>query len=310
METQNYQIITKANGKLFLIGEYAVLNNSEAILLGVNKYLYCEIKQSVNNQINSDYPFNNLYERESQHQKLEGFIEYFNQLYNVNHKYQINFISELHDGKLKLGLGSSAAVYVALAKALYQINNLVFDRCLIYKIVVSYLLKYQISDGSFADVASSYQEGMIYYRKFNFTKVKNMIQKYGSRVIFYDWPQLMIKEIKVKSSIKLEFINLNYKVSSNEAIKSFQQTEYLFRRKFTSYYRSLVRKIYHQLTKDDSSVILSLDKARKLMLRLVKKLKLKIKFPIRIKNCGSLNGDYLIKYSYDKKFNYQIKEGE
>lgn len=173
-------ISTTAAGKLYLAGEYAVVHAGfPAILMAVNRFVAAQITPANKGLITSAQSkltchFNN----DNHHLTYWQDDDYFNfikaaqglveQLARENKlpakTYHIHVDSQLDNAEgQKFGLGSSAAVVVAVVDALLQLYQLKNDKLTIYKIAA--LAHYQTQgNGSLGDVAASVYGGFLAYR--------------------------------------------------------------------------------------------------------------------------------------------------
>ena len=114
------RIVSRAPGKLVVLGEYAVLNGAPAMVLAVNRYCYAEINPS-----KDDYCRLSVRTTEDQTVKFEqGMPSGFEIVDTVlrflpgprTYSAELDTVELFKDG-IKLGLGSSAAVVTAWAGA-------------------------------------------------------------------------------------------------------------------------------------------------------------------------------------------------
>lgn len=200
------QVRSSAPGKLYIAGEYAVVDGCAAIVAAVNRYVTVSISDETLNEelrenLQKNAPSNRNYcgVITSDGEKYEpllwartsdGSIEIQNDgkyayvlaamcvvdayasekcAPNINRKsYNVHISSELDDVKTgrKYGLGSSAAVTVAVIRALckwYDLNLSTPEICKLALIASSSVKK----SGSGGDVAASSYGGWIMYRAYN-----------------------------------------------------------------------------------------------------------------------------------------------
>ncbi|XVN42802.1 MAG: hypothetical protein RCG15_00345 [Candidatus Rickettsia vulgarisii] len=122
------QSTASAPGSLILLGEYAVLSGSKAIIL---TRLNITLTKLVNLEIYSDrFPAfieSDINVIEPKHvQLIKKIIDRFHYEYNIrqDNSWRINIKSEIN---CNLGFGSSAALNAALLKALSQFYQLEYD---------------------------------------------------------------------------------------------------------------------------------------------------------------------------------------
>lgn len=222
-----------SNGKLYITGEYNVLNKKgQAILLGVNRHINFKVKQAdkfsyIDNNIKELFSFDDGKIRFSNGNdrlvKL-AITESFNYLKNIDvsvKPFSISIESDLmNDEGIKYGLGSSGAVITGTIKSILAFHNIELDPYLIFKIAVITKVKAEeFSSGG--DLASSMFEGLIYYRRYN---KKWLLKNIDNKNIYQmKWKDLKIKQIEsnytfgavwTKESYKT--LPLTYKISKKE----------------------------------------------------------------------------------------------
>ena len=175
-------ITSKAPGKLFIAGEYAVVEPGHgAIVVAVSRYLTVNIDEATSvgtltSTQNPDVIVEWTREGELFHAKgdhpfglveeailvAEQYIRESGKPTNV--LYSLSITSELDDSKrgIKYGLGSSGAVVVATIQAVLDFYKTPRTPLLVYKLSV--LTNLSLSQrGSFGDIAASSFRGMVYY---------------------------------------------------------------------------------------------------------------------------------------------------
>lgn len=168
-----------APGKLFLLGEYAVLDGAPALLAASEQRVTATVSEaqswsltshgigagSIELGRNGTLP-HDLDERESLNLRLfdevrrcveENFGE-ADRAFDI-----IIDSSALHDRGRKLGLGSSAAVAVALTTALARIRGIVLDPSELFTLAHSAHRASQGGSGSGGDIAACIYGGVILY---------------------------------------------------------------------------------------------------------------------------------------------------
>ena len=216
-------ITEQAPGKLYIAGEYAVLEQDcPAILVAVNQFIRVSIiksksttglihsKQYSQSSIhwvrrgakmvidNRDNPFEYILAAiyYTEHFCLEQKVKM--QVYDL----YINSDLDSSDGK-KYGLGSSAAVTVATVKAILRFYNVPFSNELVYKL--SAISHYSVQgNGSAGDIAASVYGGWIAYQTFDKNWLSNeLAQKSLSEVVNEAWPGLRIQLLTPPAELKL-----------------------------------------------------------------------------------------------------------
>jgi len=175
-------ITSKAPGKLFMAGEYAVVEPGHgAIVAAVSRYLTVTIDETTNvGTLTSTQNPDVIVEwtREGDqfctkgdhpYRLVEEAILVAEQYVRecgtaTNALYSLAITSELDDAKrgIKYGLGSSGAVVVATIQAILDFYKTPHTPLLVYKLSV--LTNLRLSQrGSFGDIAASAFRGMVYY---------------------------------------------------------------------------------------------------------------------------------------------------
>ncbi|MFT8392972.1 MAG: phosphomevalonate kinase [Liquorilactobacillus ghanensis] len=215
-------ITVKAPGKLYIAGEYAVVETGyPAILVALNQFVTVTVQES--NDYGSIY--SKQYQENSLFWKREGnnmvfdnrdnpfhyilsairLTESYAQLLGKQMKcYHLKIDSELDspDGK-KYGLGSSAAVTVATIKALCRFYQLSISKDQLFKLAAIAHLDIQ-GNGSLGDIAASVYGGWIAYRSFDRKWLRSARHQLSlKKLISVAWPQLQIELLTPPKNLKL-----------------------------------------------------------------------------------------------------------
>ncbi|KRL04220.1 phosphomevalonate kinase [Liquorilactobacillus oeni DSM 19972] len=222
MKGHDFLITVKAPGKLYIAGEYAVVETGfPAILVALNQFVTVTVEESNDyGSINSkQYQENSLYwKREGNNMVFDNrdnpfhyilsairLTEIYAQSLNKEMKcYHLHIDSSLDspDGK-KYGLGSSAAVTVATIKALCRFYNLQMTKDKLFKLAAIAHLDIQ-GNGSLGDIAASVYGGWIAYRSFDRDWLKTARKIYSLRkLITLKWPALNIELLEPPSNLQL-----------------------------------------------------------------------------------------------------------
>ena len=180
--SERVTITSKAPGKLFIAGEYAVVESGHgAIVAAVSRYLTVTIDETTNvgtltSTQNPDVVVEWTREGDQfctkgdhPYRLVEEAILVAEQYVRecgtaTNALYSLAITSELDDAKrgIKYGLGSSGAVVVATIQAILDFYKTPHTPLLVYKLSV--LTNLRLSQrGSFGDIAASAFRGMVYY---------------------------------------------------------------------------------------------------------------------------------------------------
>ena len=215
----------KVPGKLFIAGEYAVLEPDQpAIVIAVNRFISIEIERSSKNQLSLPQLGLDLVTWE----RKEGYLhfsindhrlrfvqqaitvaeQYLHEKGIVSHPYKLTVICELDDpsGK-KYGLGSSAAIVVGVVSAILTLNKsekINHTEEILFKL--SAIAHFQTQgSGSGADIAASIYGGWICYRAFQSGWLYGELRKNEELIGLIDkpWPSLSIIPLSQPSMLTL-----------------------------------------------------------------------------------------------------------
>ncbi|WP_246904396.1 type 2 isopentenyl-diphosphate Delta-isomerase [Gardnerella vaginalis] len=255
------QVQESAPGKLYIAGEYAVVDGSAAIVAAVNRYVTVKVDDE------------NLPALEPESRKYYGVIASEKENYkpifwtrasdgsieipddekyayvfaamrvidsyagecsapNMGRKsYNLHISSELDDAKSgrKYGLGSSAAITVATVRALCKWYGLKPDVPTICKLslIASSMVK---KSGSGGDVAASSCGGWILYRAYDRDWLESELgliksgESNFSKLLRKKWPRLEFKRINVPKTLKLLVGWTGSPASSSQLVSSVESS--------------------------------------------------------------------------------------
>ena len=216
-------ITEKAPGKLYIAGEYAVVENGyPAILVALDQFVTCSIEESaaeVGKIISRQYHNNALQWHRLGEQMVvdnrDNPFSYILSAIKVTEEYARSFARELRifdlhidsqldsDSGKKYGLGSSAAVTVATVKALCRFYNLPVTKDKIFKLAAIAHFEVQ-GNGSLGDVAASVYGGWIAYHSFDRQWLAQQRKYLDLRTLVdLPWPDLKIESLKAPSNLQL-----------------------------------------------------------------------------------------------------------
>jgi len=213
--SERVTITSKAPGKLFIAGEYAVVEPGHgAIVVAVSRYLTVTIDEatSVGTLTSTQNPDvvvewtreGELFRSKEDHpyKLVEEAILVAEQYVRecgtpTNALYSLSITSELDDAKrgIKYGLGSSGAVVVATIQAVLDFYKTPRTPLLIYQLSV--LTNLRLSQrGSFGDIAASSFGGMVYYTSPDRSSLLELLQSQSIKAICdADWKDLLIERL-------------------------------------------------------------------------------------------------------------------
>ena len=216
-------ITEKAPGKLYIAGEYAVVENGyPAILVALDQFVTCSIEESaaeVGKIISRQYHNNALQWHRLGEQMVvdnrDNPFSYILSAIKVTEEYARSFARELRifdlhidsqldsDSGKKYGLGSSAAVTVATVKALCRFYNLPVTKDEIFKLAAIAHFEVQ-GNGSLGDVGGSVYGGWIAYHSFDRQWLAQQRKYLDLRTLVdLPWPDLKIESLKAPSNLQL-----------------------------------------------------------------------------------------------------------
>ena len=251
-----------AYGKLYLAGEYAILEDySKALITSVDKKIIAFVEPG--NEITIFDTLNKisvgLYEKNNNFKLIQEFLIFLQQYTQSDKKFALTIYNELHGEDKKYGLGSSGAVLVAITKAMLNFEKIKFDDITVFKLVTLFNLTLNIS-GSMGDVAASLTKGITYYQKFNSLSVKKLIENHSiTEIINTDWDGLVIKNIIPKASINIFARWTGECVDTKEHVKLWKENKDNFKEeysKFVSKSNSLVTDLAANLEDGNTSEVL------------------------------------------------------
>lgn len=215
------EVKTKAPGKLYVAGEYAVVEPGySAIITAVDLFIHLSILEqkkgfgTIYSEGFTDAPVKwkrvqSCVQLEHSGKSLKYILaalhtteNYLAELGYELKTYDMQFTSELdHELGHKLGLGSSGAVTVATVQALLQLYEVDASDLLVYKLSVLAQLQLGINS-SFGDLAAITYTGWIQYTSFDRKAVFEHFNLYSTvETIAMEWPALEIKQLDVSDKI-------------------------------------------------------------------------------------------------------------
>ncbi|KRL41435.1 phosphomevalonate kinase [Liquorilactobacillus nagelii DSM 13675] len=218
----DFLITVKAPGKLYIAGEYAVVETGyPAILVALNQFVTVTVQESddYGSIYSKQYQENSLFwKREGNNMVFDNRDNPFHYILSAIHLtenyaqllgkqmkcYHLKIDSDLDspDGK-KYGLGSSAAVTVATIKALCHFYRLSISKNQLFKLAAIAHLDIQ-GNGSLGDIAASVYGGWIAYRSFDRKWLRSARHRFSlKKLIDVAWPQLQIDLLTPPKNLKL-----------------------------------------------------------------------------------------------------------
>lgn len=213
----------KVPGKLYIAGEYAVVENGfPSILTTVDRFVKFQISKAQN--INFGTLYSKQYAAPLKWQRINNQInllehtqntfEYVLEAITITEKYlqelgySLSYFDLVIDSELdsengkKFGLGSSAAVTVGVVKALLKYYHVDASKELIFKLAA--LAHYNVQgNGSLGDIAAIAYTGWLAYYSVDRTWLAEQSQNSILNLIESSWPDLKIIPLKAPLNLKL-----------------------------------------------------------------------------------------------------------
>lgn len=247
MTSQTHSIKVKVPGKLYIAGEYSILEpGNPAIIVALDAFIICQVQASDLNKYKisspaiSDIPFE--YQVGQPHAAPWSYVtraiqtanEFISHLGHSPIPLSIRLDSQLvsKNGD-KYGLGSSGAVTVAVIKAMLSFFQIDYSVMTLFKLAA--IASIQVSNkGSMGDIAASSQTGWTYYRSLDRIWLQDQLDQ-GQPIqtlVNQPWPNLVLESIDVHPSLQLTIgwtgstASTDQLVTSYEQISPLEQTDY------------------------------------------------------------------------------------
>lgn len=276
-------IEVKAPGKLYLAGEYAVVEpGHKAIVMAVDKFIRVKISESGIGLINVEGKNSIQYFRTAKTIILENDDKYYKYVLTAMKVaeeflqakdfklkyYKLEIFSDLDSDKnKKYGLGSSGAVVVATIKAILEVYSYQYSKMELFKLsaLATILLNPKSSCG---DLASSVYTGLIKYQSFSRLDILETYKKTDIlHVINKEWEYLQVKDIKLDSSLDIA-VGWSGEEASTEFLvaKSRSKLDEFYMNKFLIESDSLVEKVSLALEEGDLDLLRTSIKENRVLL--------------------------------------------
>ena len=260
MEEKNNFVHGVAYGKLYLAGEYAILEDyASALITSVPKKITVFVEESDKTTIFDTINKTSvgLFEENSNFTLVQQFIQFLTEYTNSDKTFALTIYNELHNDDKKYGLGSSGAVLVAIARAILSFENITYSDLTIFKLVALFNIKNNLS-GSMGDVAASINDGITFYQKFNAEFVNNMIRQNKSvkEIININWDGLLIEKIHPKADLSILARWTGEAVDTKEHVKLWKQHKDNYKEEFKVFVETsnhLVKTLKENLVETDAS---------------------------------------------------------
>lgn len=303
----------KAPGKLFIAGEYAVVEAGQpAVIVAVNRFISVTVNPvstnfgSIYSDILSNQPL--VWTRSENGLRFSVPVEksaivkaaietaetYLTDLGKSLSYYDMMIESEMvHEDGKKYGLGSSGAVTVAVIEALLNSHSVNVTRLSLYKLASLAHLSLN-SNGSFGDLAAASFTGWIAYTRFNQDSVIRDLHNFSIKeLIERPWEQLSIKSLAPPDDLSL-LVGWTGSPASTESLvnqsrKPTNETAYT---DFLEKSRACVNRLIEALNNQNSKNIMrELSLNRELLLEMAEAKSIELETPLLNKLC-SVAGDH------------------
>lgn len=215
------KVQAKAPGKLFLAGEYAVVEAGQpALVVAINQYLTVSIEKSEAGSVySSQQKVTVNWTREEwairpQEGQTYALIfsamqvseDYVRSLGHGTHDcYTLSVDSQLDDSQsgVKYGLGSSGALTVATVRAVLAYYQVHASAYLVFQLSVLAQMHLEMI-GSFGDLAAISHGGLVAYHSLDRTWLKEQMKsKSLSQLLALDWEGLSIERLSLPTGLEM-----------------------------------------------------------------------------------------------------------
>lgn len=210
----------KVPGKLYIGGEYAVVEPGQlAVLVAVDRFVFADIQDSQFGEIVStqlpDHVVNWTFMNGDMMLHVDSDMEFIAAALKVTYNYfrlhdwQFQPFHLVIDSQLtadngnKYGLGSSAAVSVAIVKAILAFHQVTLPALIQFKLAALAHFAVQ-KNGSLGDVATSVYTGWLSYNSPDRTWLTAQTTDIlDATLVDQDWPELHIQALPTPNNIEL-----------------------------------------------------------------------------------------------------------
>ena len=193
MKMNNDSIEVKACGKLYILGEYAILTaGRSAVVKNVNIYINAHIKFSNEYKIYSDmYNHSVTMDYDKDYALIQETVNVVNEYLHTKEikilPFELDITGKMEKDDKKYGIGSSGSVVILVIRAMAKLYKCEMDSDTVFKLAAYILLK-RGDNGSMGDLACIVCESLVVYTSFNREKIINRIAEYSLKdVINSDW---------------------------------------------------------------------------------------------------------------------------
>lgn len=202
-------------GKLFLMGEYSIMESGQSsVVMSVKQRLKLRLTESKSWRIKSSfglYEGEDVYTMSSMKEVSAALRTVENFLNKKVGPYSIEITSELDEGDKKYGFGSSGVVIVAVVSALLKQEEIHLSEIELFKlsVLVQKELKNYSSGG---DLAAAIFDSVIKFRRYDVNWLNDNTQTI-KELVYLDWPLL---EIELLDLFKYNKVIIGWTGKSNK----------------------------------------------------------------------------------------------
>lgn len=261
-------IIEKAPGKLFLAGEYAITNTGQtSILFAVDRYVTVTLTPTtdgivtLSNGLYADYACAvddlSAVDLSTEWALCLRTCQIMQDIYTQHDMpftgYRVEITSDLTQNNQKLGLGSSAALVVALVRAFLAAADIDMPNDRLFKLgVLVTATTPPFNSGSMGDIAAAVYGGTIHYRKFDGAWLKEQLMTNSLlSLLDVNWPEMAITPLEFPENWQLLVGWTGQPANTQDMLAVNQEFARIYREKLASKSTPLVDKIAKAITTAD-----------------------------------------------------------
>lgn len=190
-------------GKLFLMGEYAVMETGiKSVVSSVDARLFVSVNDSDDYSVQSrfgSFKGSDVFSMDSM-KEVSAAINVVKEFINRDLKhFKLVIESELDDGETKYGFGSSGVVIVGVLSALLKHEGIDLTKLELFKLAV--MVQYRLNAfSSGGDLAAAIYDDVLIYARYDLKWLNDSKLKLNE-IIRVEWPSLQIEPLTLPYSI-------------------------------------------------------------------------------------------------------------
>ncbi len=203
-------------GKLFLMGEYAVMETGiKSVVSSVDARLFVNVSGSDDYSVQSRFGSvkgSDVFSMDSM-KEVSAAINVTKEFIQRDLKhFNLVIQSELDDGETKYGFGSSGVVIVGVLSALLKHEGIELTQLELFKLSV--MVQYRLNSfSSGGDLAAAIYDDVLIYARYDLNWLKGSKLKLNE-IIKVDWPYLQIESLTLPYSICIGWTGTSNKTES------------------------------------------------------------------------------------------------